>query len=370
MSDVFETYGIQRYLNAHDTITLLGGSRLAENTKQAMWEISTSFVDIIALQRTLGQRVAEVTNNEAAYLANSAAGAMQLATAVAMVKGSEYHYRHLPHVEGIPKEVIVIHSHHNCYDKAIESAGATIKFVGDADTLLPWDLEQSITEQTAAVFFFLPQQYQRGGLPLATVVEIAHRQGVPVIVDAAAQLPPVENLWQLTQTGADMVIFSGGKTLCGPQDSGLILGKQEYIADCIRFGAPMHGIHRQCKTSRESMVGLCVAIENYMALDHKTHAKKLAARAEVLRAGLAHAGLSQTWIVPRGAVGQTYPRAFAQLPEGISLSLIVDGMRERGVFIGSDPQEHQIYLNPLNLTDQEAEYVTKQLQLVMKELLK
>ena len=89
----------------------------------------------------------------------------------------------------------------------------------------------------------------------------------PVVVDAAAQLPPVENLQRFTRMGADMVIFSGGKTLKGPQDSGLIVGKSSYLEDCLRFGAPAHGVCRGCKTSREAVAGLCAAVEAYVKKD-------------------------------------------------------------------------------------------------------
>ena len=131
-------------------------------------------------------------------------------------------------------EVIVLCCQHNAYDKAIEAAGAKPVMIGDADETTETELAGAIGENTAAVFYFPNIRYETASLPLEKVIGIAHGKGIPVIVDAAALLPPVENLWRFTGMGADLAIFSGGKTLCGPQDSGLILGRADLIRDCLR----------------------------------------------------------------------------------------------------------------------------------------
>ena len=227
---------------------------MTEQTLEAMCLASKSFVDMEELQRKLGRAAAELTHNEAAYFTNGAAGALTTAAAVCMAKGSAYRFARLPGiVPGTAPEIIRLHCQHNAYDKAVEVAGAQVVDIGDADETLEFDLEGAINERTAAVFYYASTLYARAAMPLEDVIRIAHSRGVPVVVDAAAQLPPVENLWRFTGMGADMVIFSGGKTLCGPQDSGLIVGKKQYIEDCIRFGAPMHGVCRGNKSSRESM---------------------------------------------------------------------------------------------------------------------
>lgn len=147
-----------------------------------------------------------------------------------MAKGSAYRFARLPGiVPGTAPEIIRLHCQHNAYDKAVEVAGAQVVDIGDADETLEFDLEGAINERTAAVFYYASTLYARAAMPLEDVIRIAHSRGVPVVVDAAAQLPPVENLWRFTGMGADMVIFSGGKTLCGPQDSGLIVGKSSTL---------------------------------------------------------------------------------------------------------------------------------------------
>lgn len=366
--DYLEKYGIKSYINAHDTITLYGASRMAGNTKEAMNQISQCFVDIQDLQIRLGKHIAEVTHNEAAYLANGAAGAVQLCAAVCMADRSDYNYMHLPDTKGLKREFLVFSCQHNCYDKAIEAAGGSIRCIGDADETLAFDLEENIDEKTAAVVYFPSAKYQWGSLSLEETVEIAHRKGVPVIVDAAAQLPPVENLWKFTKMGADMVVFSGGKTLCGPQTSGLIVGKESFISDCIRFGSPMHGICRGSKTSRESMIGLCVAIDNYMEMDHEAEKRLQDRRVERLVEAMEKLDGLEAFVVEEGPVGQTYRRAFGRMARMEDVRLVAEMMRERGIYIGTEVRYSAIYFSPLNLTDEECGTVIRCLNEVMGEL--
>lgn len=368
MRDYLKEYGVTPYINAHDTITLYGASRLAENTKAAMDQISRCFVDIPELQRVLGDRIAKLTHNEAAYIANCASGALQLCAAVCLAQGDDYAYKCLPDTQDRPNEILVLHSQHNCYDKALEAAGAKLRIIGDADEVLAFDLRASITEKTAAVLYCPASTYERGSLPLSEVADIAHEKGVPVIVDAAAQLPPAENLWHFTQQGADLTVFSGGKTLCGPQTSGLIVGKAQYIADCRRFGSPMHGVCRSAKASRESMIGLCVAIENYMESDHAENKKRLSEKVDRMVETMRSCALYEPYRREYGSVGQDYPRAFAHISTSVTPHAVAAAMRERGIFIGEDKLENAIYLSPLNLTDAECETVCQALREVSNAL--
>lgn len=351
-------------INAHDTITLYGASRMEESTIEAMNQMAECFTDIPALQANLGDRIAKMTHNEAAYIANCAAGALQLCAAVCLARGSDYIYRYLPDTKGNPNEIIVLHSQHNCYDKALEAAGAKLKIIGDADEVLLFDLEGSFDERTAAVFFCPVDHYASAALSLKTVVEIAHAHGVPVIVDAAAQLPPMENLWRYTDEGADMVVFSGGKTLRGPQASGLILGKRRYIEECRRFGAPMHGVCRSAKATKESMIGLYVAVKNFMATDWTVWNAKMDERVERMLSAMRENPLFAPYRVDHGSVGQSYPRAFAHVAQPCTPEDVVHRMREQHIFIGMDKPQNAIYLSPQNLTDEECGMVCEALKAI------
>lgn len=364
--DFFEEHGLTPFINAHDTYTVYGGSRMAENTLEAMRQISRHFVDMEQLQRRLGEEIAQMTKNEGAYITNGAAGALQLAASVCMARGSMYHYRQLPDTSGMKDEIIVLRAQRNAYDEAIWSTGAVRVEIGDADETLEYELEGSICENTAAVFYFLSSLYERGSMELSKVIEIAHRHQIPVVVDAAAQLPPVENLWEITEKGADLVIFSGGKTLCGPADSGLIVGKKALIEDCIRFGAPAHGICRTSKTSRESMAGLYMALKNYLELDQKKNTEILRHKNEIVAGYMNDVpGILKMEMVEKGPVGQTYPRLFLYLEKPETGDRIVQKMYEHGIYIGHEKSCGAIYISPLNLTEEEVGTVGNMLKMIL-----
>lgn len=356
---ICEELGIKTYINAHDTYTVYGGSRMSENALRSMDEISKVFVDINELQRVMGEKIARLTHNEAAYVTNGASGGLLLATAVCLSKGDAYKFMRLPETDG-PNEVIILNCQHNAYDKAIPAAGAKIVMVGDADETLEAELKGAINEKTAAVFYFMNMLYDHAALPLCDVISIAHERGVPVIVDAAAQLPPLENLWGITGMGADMAIFSGGKTLRGPQDSGLIVGRKELINDCMRFGAPAHGICRSSKVSREAMAGLYVALREYVETDHVKNSKRLLDINLEIKRALDEIGL-ETSIVDRGPVGQAYPRLFVYLNESVNARGIAESMRRSGIYIGCQAEENAVYISPLNLHDEEVQIVKNSL---------
>ena len=146
--DIFQELGVRRCINAHDTYTIYGGSRMAPLTLRAMEEIAGAFVDMDELQGILGDRTAEMTRNEGAYFTNGASGGVLLAACVCMTKGNPYHYGKLPDTQNLPNEFIVMRAQRNAYDKAIETSGAKIVEIGDADETLEFELEGRISEKT------------------------------------------------------------------------------------------------------------------------------------------------------------------------------------------------------------------------------
>ena len=366
----YEELGITRYINAHDTYTVYGGSRMSERTLKAMREAAASFVDMEELQDSLGKAIARLTRNESAFVCNGAAGGLLLCAAVCMTEGDLFRYSRLPETTNLKNEIIIMRSQRNAYDKAVEASGAKIIEIGDADETLAYDLEGSINERTAAVFYFESLHFKRASMPLEQVINIAHKHQVPVVVDAAAQLPPVENLWKFTDMGADLVVFSGGKTLCGPQDSGLILGKEKYISICRQFGAPAHGICRSSKVSREAMAGLYQALKEFVSLEFDSWERALYDRCIRLSKLMDNTGVFVTSIIDYGPVGQRYPRVFGKIKDGTSVHTIRELMLLRRIYIGVEPRENSIYFSPLNLTEEETDQVGKALLEVLQEIKK
>ena len=264
---IYESLGVRRVINADARLTRLGGSRMPEPVLRAMADAAGAYVDMFELQQHVGERLAELTHNEAAYVCTGAAAGLFLATMACRNGGDLAALAAWP--DGPRPEVIIHRAHRIPYDSAVRLAGARLVEIGDTAQTTPEMLEAALNEHTAAVLFVAGAHLSHGALPLDQVVALAHARAVPVVVDAAAQLPPPENLWAFTRdAGADLAIFSGGKDLRGPQASGLIVGRAELIEACRVNGTPNQRYGRPMKVGKEEMVGLLAAVELYLSLDH------------------------------------------------------------------------------------------------------
>ena len=271
MTDIYDELGVPRIINCATTYTRLGGSIMAPEVAQAMADASQAFVDMPRLVEAVGARLADLTSNEAAYVSNGAAAGLSLATAACIAGEDPALVARIPNdLVGIKCEVVVHRQHRIWYDQAVRNTGATLVEIGHSYETQSWELDAAINERTAAVLYLAGGHLRRNTLPLEYVIERAHARGVKVIVDAAAQVPPVSNLWHFTrELGADVAIFSGGKNLCGPQNSGLVVGSEDMIR-AIRFnGPPNQRFGRSLKVGKETMIGLLKAVERYVSLDHE-----------------------------------------------------------------------------------------------------
>ena len=267
---IYKELGIRTVINGNATLTRLGGSIMPTEVVAAMLEASKHFVDIIELQKRVGEEIAKLTHNEAAYVSSGAAAALTLSTA-ACITGLDADKREkLPHLDDTMKSEVIVHRYGRVgYDFAVRQVGVTFVEVGDEKGTPPEELENAITNKTAAILYFANPNREHLWVPYKKAIAIAKRHRVPLIVDAAAQLPPPENLWRFTQMGADLVMFSGGKALCGPQSSGLIVGTRPLI-EAIAFNGPPHPfIGRGMKVGKEEMVGLLAAVKWYLNQEHK-----------------------------------------------------------------------------------------------------
>ncbi len=268
--NIYESLSTRPVINADTTLTRLGGSLMPEPVLAAMNEAAKNFVDMFELQHQVGHRLAELTRNEAAYVCTGAAAGLFLASLACMTGTDLKAIARLPDLTGLKNEIIIHCAHRIPYDPAVRLAGAKLVEVGNALQTFPWEMEAAITERTAAVLFIAGEHLSFGALSLQATIKIAHAHGLPVIVDAAAQLPPPDNLWHFTRDlGADLAIFSGGKDLRGPQASGLIVGRADLIAACAENGSPHQRLGRAMKVGKEEMVGLLAAVEWYLQQDHQ-----------------------------------------------------------------------------------------------------
>jgi uncharacterized pyridoxal phosphate-dependent enzyme len=302
--------GIRPVINASATLTRLGGSRMPAPVLDAMRAGAGAFVDLPELQQRVGQRIAELTRNEACYISSGAAAGMAIAIAACITDGGGPTVTSLPQIEGPVPEVIVYRSQRNGYDQAARQTGARMVEIGAQ----PGELEAAFSPRTVCVLYFAGAHYAAGALPLDEVIAIAHAADVRVFVDAAAQIPPVANLWHFTrELGADAAIFSGGKGLRGPQSTGLILGSHGLIDACVPNGPPNHSVGRPMKVGKEEMLGILAAVEWSLQQDEGAILAGYEAIVQRLVAGLADVpGVKVERAFPSEA-GQPHARAVVRL---------------------------------------------------------
>ena len=268
--DFYEQLGVRRVINAAAAFTLVGGSLMPDEVVEAMRSAAGAYIDMHEYHAAAGAYLATLTNNDAAYVTSGCAAALVLGTLGAITKGDPRLIVRMPEGRGLATEV-VMHTVHRCpYDPAVQMAGGKIVQFGNAYQTFDWELEAAISERTALVLWVDGTDLGHGALDVATTVRIAHERGVPVLVDAAAQLPPHTNLWHYTRDlGADAAIFSGGKGLRGPQASGLMVGTAKFIAAARANGSPHQRLARALKAGKEDMAGLVRAVELFLAQDHE-----------------------------------------------------------------------------------------------------
>jgi L-seryl-tRNA(Ser) seleniumtransferase len=301
-----DALGVTPVINAAGPVTRLGGQRMRREVVAAMAEAAGAHLPIDALQRRAGEIIAELTGAESGYVTAGAAAGVVLSAAAAIAGDDVDRMSRLPDSQGRPNEIVVQHQHDNDYLRLVRLSGARLVSVGSAGYpgaggTRPWQIEAAITAQTCAVAVAAGDH--PGEVELPTVADIAHRHNLPVIVDAAAALPPVSRLRELISAGADLVVFSAGKAIGGPQGAGILCGRADLIrsvalqhqdmdvqpetwlhgplvAEGVVAGPPVHGIGRPMKVGKETIVGALVALKTFADADH---AKELAAQQATLQ---------------------------------------------------------------------------------------
>jgi len=319
-NDVYDRYDVPRVVNAVGNHTRIGGSLIRPAAREAMTAAAADFVELADLQAAASALIADATGAEAGYVTNGAASGLALATA-ACLAGDDYgRMNRLPDTGDGPDEVLIPSAHHIEYDFAFRLPGATLRRVGMTDNhdgseqLKPWEIDDAISEETVA---FAYVDRPRNTLSLETVIEVTDRHDVPVIVDAAAELPPRSNLSRYVEQGAAAAVFSGGKAIRGPQATGIVAGEQwlvrsialqhlpvdipvefwdppaELIAtEDLPRGTPNHGIGRAMKVGKEELAGAIRALELFCEEDQDAVREAWRERADRLASGLAdHEGI-------------------------------------------------------------------------------
>jgi D-glucosaminate-6-phosphate ammonia-lyase len=277
--DYFKELGVRPFINAAGTYTVLTASLMHPETVEAINYAAKKFVSLNELQEAVGKRLAELIGCEAAMVTSGAAAALTVGTAACIAGKNPEWIRRIPDLAGtgMKSEVIVQKSHRYGYDHAVRNCGIKMIEVETAE-----ELERAISEKTALMLFFNDAD-PRGKIKLEEFVALGKKHKVPTFNDAAADVPPTENLGKYNKLGFDLVTFSGGKGLRGPQSAGLLLGRKDLIeAARLNCSPNSDSIGRGMKVNKEELLGMMVAVEQYLKRDAAAEWKEWERRAKVV----------------------------------------------------------------------------------------
>jgi L-seryl-tRNA(Ser) seleniumtransferase len=370
-SAIYETFGVAPIINAAGTNTRLSGGMMHPEVTAAMAEAATDCVDMLELQAAASREIAAVTGTEAGIVTTGASAALLLGAAACMARMDIGTMDALP--EATPRnEFVVARSQRNMYDRALRVAGGRLVEVGIPDRFSGAGVRDASAAEIAAAIgprtaglLWVAQPWSEPSLP--ELARVARCAGVPVLVDSAAQLPPASNLRRFVAEGADLVCFSGGKAIGGPQASGILAGRRELVASALmqmldldlpdthfrlppEFAGnaqparlPHHGIGRSCKAGKEEIVGLLVALRRFVAEGDEARSARLLARLETVRA------VAGGEIV-RGAV----PLLLLRLPDAAAARAAEARLRGQRIHLGqSRLREGVLVVNPLALAERD-----------------
>ncbi len=304
---VYEKLGVRRLINGRSFSTKAGGCALPREVLDAMREAGEYCVRMDELQAAASEVIARATGAEAGIVTSGASAALTLGAAACLARLDVNRMNQLPDTTGMPNEFVTHRVHRNDYDHAVRLAGAKFVEVGFSYYTFSYEVESAITARTAALYYEAGANH--GVLPLEKYAAIAHRHGLPVLVDAAPEMPPASNLRSFVAAGADLVAFSGGKHLQGPQATGILCGRRDLILSATLqhqdmdvfpetwplrslvesgtvLGPPHHGIGRGFKVGKEEIAGLVTALELYQGRDFAAERARWTADMECVVAGV------------------------------------------------------------------------------------
>lgn len=392
---IYEALGVRPIINASGSVTRLGGAPMPAEIVAAISEAARQAVPLEQLQAAASRIIAEITGAEAGLVTTGAAAALTLGAAAILTGCDCGRMERLPFCDGFPHEFVIAREQRNGYDHAVRAAGARLIEVGFHEIIAgagvrraeTWEYEAAFGPQTAGVLWVCTADSRP---PLHDVVAAAHRRGLAVLVDAAGGLPPKRNLRSLLSAGADLVAFSGGKAIRGPQATGILCGRRDLIAaaavqmldmddhaelwnpsaDFIDrqqlTGLPRHGIGRGFKAAKEQIVGLLTALRLYASGGYDAIVAGYRPLLERIAAGLQGAAAACNLIDPddndrfplleitidQKALGRDAFAVCRRLREGDPPIYVGHGRLPQG----------KLVIHPMNLDDENAAILARRLR--------
>jgi D-glucosaminate-6-phosphate ammonia-lyase len=260
--EIYQSIGVEPVINCRGTFTIIGGSVERPEVRAAMDAASRYYVQIDELAAAVGQRLAELTGAEWGMVSGGCAAGLKHVTAACVTGGNPERLVRIPDLTGFDKtEVVSPRYSRNVYDAAVRNVGVTMITVESIE-----ELERSLGPRTAMIYLLAGDEATSGPMSLEAIAKVARQKNIPILIDAAAEGLTMPNVH--LQAGADIVAYSGGKALCGPQCAGLVLGRKDLLLSAWQASAPHHGPGRDNKVGREETLGMLAAVEAWMTRDH------------------------------------------------------------------------------------------------------
>lgn len=365
--EIYRSIGVSPIINASGTMTMYSGSKLRSECVEAMQQAARFMVDIDELNKAAGKIIADITGAEAGFVCNGASGGMVLQAAACMAGSDPAKMSKLPDTSTLKNEIIIHKAHRFVYDQCYRATGAKLIEIGDGRRTYRWELEDAFTDRTAAVSYLFSPFLSQRAIPLEQVCEIAHARDVPVIVDAASFLPPRANLRRFIAEGADMVVFSGGKGVRGPQSTGILCGRADLIEAASANASPNAFIGRSMKVSKEDIIGLITALKIFVEEDEVAETARYRKMCEsVVDALIEFPGLNVTvehdqhsYLTPMASIRFTDDWKGPSREEVISTMAKGDPPIFLSHLIGTDMNE--LVVEPINLSEEELGVVIQRL---------
>jgi D-glucosaminate-6-phosphate ammonia-lyase len=362
--DYFRELGVRPFINAAGTYTAMTASLMPDEVMDAIQYASKHYVMLDELHDKVGERIASLVHSEAAMVTAGAASALTLGTAAVLTGTDRQKIVDLPDLASMKSEVIIQKSHRFGYDHAVRNCGVKLVEVETRE-----DLERVVSPQTAMMLFY-NNNNKEGQIQDEEFVQLGKKHGIPTFNDAAADVPPVDNLWKYTKMGFDLVTFSGGKGIRGPQSAGLLLGRKDLIA-AARLNAPPNGntVGRGMKVNKEEMLGMLAALELYLEKDHEKERREFDKRAEEIRKQATEVpGVSAEIFVPEVANHVPHVRiTWDAAALGIKASEVVRALRDGEPSIGTRNEGPALVVGVWMMKNGEDKVVARRLRQVLEQ---
>ncbi len=366
--NVYEELGVTRVINGEGTMTVLGGSLMRPEVEAVMSMAGRHFVPILELEVAAGNRIAQLLklpDGYSAIVTSGAAAAMQSGLAGILTGDNEQFIQQLPDLTGMKTEVIIQKSHRNPFDHQLRSTGIKLVVIETRE-----QLSRAINPNTA-MMHFSNFANSAGEIKVEEWVNIAHAHNIPAFIDAAADTPPVSHLWDYAQMGYDLIAFSGGKAIRGPQCAGLLVGKKDLVAYALLNNSPHEDtLGRSQKVGKEEVVGMVKALELYLAEDHAALNAEWQRRLDYISAAVTKIpGVATEFSVPDVANHVPHlriswdPKRVSATPREVSAAL---RQSKPSIVIGASEQGGGLSMNSFMLQADEEKIIAEKLTQILK----